>query len=444
MSAFGRLYFPRVALFGVLACAVIVVFFRGVMQAPFNLDEIYYLNGSRAFDLWQSWDLRTLSEFETLRLYGAPLAPLLAGLSRSLADMPLGGPYSYPLGNPDPLGSAFMPMPSLLYAARLPMVMMGVSSTLLLTALLWRSRGAAAGVAVSLLLLSDAGHVTIYRELMTEPPMLFFTLLALVLSLIASRRPTVWAVAVTGMCAGLAMVSKHTAVLAVIASAATVGLSGFLARAGPGTALARSAAIVAIAALTVIALNPFSWGNPLAAAQDIIVTRQLDFEDAKRNHPTQALPTLADRIPFFVWRVFTGRAAIGCAREFARQIAVDPETDQWVYGAFEPAKPLAYTPLCQPGLGAAPVLRPLTWVNLGLFVAGIALVIMSAIRRRTWTVDLTVTAWMLLFFAVTGLTVQLTWGQYYVLPTTFATVLQAVAIGAGAQKLLGFARRRVG
>lgn len=442
-SRSSRRFFTHVAMFGIIACASIATFWEGVMQAPFNIDEAYYLNGSRLFDAWVSLDTRALVQSEEFKLYGAPLSSLLAGASRALAGTSIDGIYSYPVSDPDPLRVAVMPPPGLLFVARLPSVMMGIASTLLLTALVWRACGAGAASAVAALLLVDVGFVATNRQLMTEPPLLFFTLLALILALTAARHRAFWAVAGAGMASGLAMASKNTALLAVIASSATVGLSGIRSAASWLAGVVKAAVVVVAAAITMVALNPFTWPDPIGAARDVIATRQSNFVEAVRDYPTQALPTLKERIPVFVWRVFTHGAAIGCARINARQVAVDPSSGRWAYGVFKPPKFMAYSPLCQPDLVDDVAIRPMTVVNLFLFFSGIVIISGRALKRRRWTMELSILAWLLLFFGVTGLTVQLSWGQYYALPATFATVVQAVAVGAGVDRLVAIAKRRL-
>lgn len=440
-----RAFFIHVAVFGVLACVTLGVFFQGILQAPFSLDEIYYLNGSGIVELWRSSDTGTLATSGRFRLYGAPLSSLLAGLSRLAAGMPLAAEYAFPVNSPDPLAVALMPAPEILLAARLPSVFMGMAATLLLAALLWRASGALVGLSVGVLLLLDCQHVTVYRQLMTEPAMLFFTVLALALTLAAARRPSAMRAGLAGLAAGLAMASKHTALLAVGASSATLGLIALARRASWVASAARSLLVVCVAATVLIALNPFTWADPVGSARFIVETRRENFEDAVRDYPTQALSTVEERLVYFTWRVFANRALLGCAPEYARQVGVDPVTGEWRYGAFLPAKLLAYTPLCQPELGGENHdMRPITWVNLGLSVLGVMVILGGAVRRRRGTIGLPILGWMLLFIVATAASVQLTWGQYYVLPTTFAAVLQAVALGAGAQKLIELARRRAG
>lgn len=49
-----------------------------------------------------------------------------------------------------------------------------------------------------------------------------------------------------------------------------------------------------------------------------------------------------------------------------------------------------------------------------------------------------------LFMGATVALVQFSWFHYYALPLVFATLIQAMAIGAGAQRLIELARRRAG
>ena len=104
---------------------------------------------------------------------------------------------------------------------------------------------------------------------------------------------------------------------------------------------------------------------------------------------------------------------------------------------------MAYSPLCQPELPDDVAIRPMTIVNLVLFFSGIVVICGRALNRRRWTMELSILAWLLLFIGVTALAVQLSWGQYYALPTTFSTVIQAVAIGAGVDRFVEAAKRRL-
>ena len=438
-----RAFFIRIALFGVLACAVIMALFRGVLQTPIDTDEALYLNTGAAVERWLASDVAALTPRTRSALTIAPLAPLLGGVSRLLAGLPAGGPYLFPAGSPDPLATAVMPAPALLLAARLPMVMAGIASTLLLAALMWRARGPTAGIAAGLMLIANVTYTTFNQRLLNEAPLLLCVTLAYIAARRASRRIGIGASVVAGLMSGLAVVAKHTGVLAVIAAVGTVGLADLWRRLPVRAALARAVALVCVAGAVAIALNPFAWTNPVTAVGDVIAARLEETAEQRELFPSTALSTPLERVNTLVWRVFTNGATLGCAQAFDRGAAVDPVTGAWRYGAFVPAKLLAYTPLCQPELTATPVARPLTLFNMAWFAAGVwvALIRPGRSRRRIALIAL---GWGGLFTGVTVALVQFSWFHYYALPLVFATLIQALAAGALASRLIGLARRRVG
>lgn len=443
MSTPRRFTFSHFAVFGVLACAVVIVFLSGVMQTPFDVDESAYLNRSVIAEHWLALDFRQLAIRDQEALLVAPLTPLLGGLSRLLAGAPVGGPYVFPAGQLDSLLTATMPAPRLLLIARLPIAMAGITSTLLLTALVWRAFGALTGVITGAMLLANTTYTGFNRQLTTEAPLLAFSVLAFIVVLRSLKRPQTIGFLGAGAVAGLAMASKHTGLLTVVASAATIGLGSLRGRALNLHRVLRPLYAVAAAAVIMIALNPIAWANPPSAVVDIAEERFSITAKQREDFPTSALLTPLQRLDTFVWRIFTHGATIGCARAFDRSVGVDPETNQWRYGTYVQAKLFAETPLCQPWLGATPITRPMTWINLALFAAGIAIVAQDATHHRLWELWAAL-GWVALYMGVTVLVVQFSWFQYYALPLVFATLLQAVAIGAGAQWLIDLARHRWG
>lgn len=429
-------------LFGALACMTVAVFFHSIPQTPFDIDEILYLHASGWFDAWRSLEFSKLLHVDASEIVISPIAPLLAGASRELASAPVAGPYFFPAGHPDPLSVAIMPPPELLLIVRLPMAMAGVASTLLMTALIWRARGAVTGMAAGLMLIANSTYTTFNQRLLTEAPLLLFTVLAFVAAARAARNGRILWWAAAGCLAGLAMASKQTGLLTVVAVAFTTAAPIPGNASAFGARLIRALAAVATSAIVVIALHPYAWANPIAAARSAIEARLSEINRQRGEFPSAALNTLDQRLAVFTWRVFTHGAALGCAQAFDRDVAVDAATNQWRSGVYVQGKLLAYTAFCIPELGAAPVLRPLTWLNMVLFAAGIALVLRHVARRRRWA-PAAALGWMALYMGVTVVSVPFSWYHYYGLPIVAATLLQAVAIGAGAQKLLGFARRRV-
>ena len=438
-----RAFFVSVAVFGVVACAVIGVLFQGILQTPIDTDEALYLNTGTAVERWLAADVADLMPRTRSTLTIAPLAPLLGGVSRLLAGLPFGGPYLFPAGSADPLATAIMPAPELLLTARLPMVMAGIASTALLAALMWRARGPATGIAAAAMLIANVTYTTFNQRLLNEAPLLLCTALAYIAARRASRGTGIGVCVAAGVLAGLAIVAKHTGVLTVAAAVGLVGLADLAKRLRMRTVIARAATLVSAAGFVAIALNPFVWTNPLTAIGDVIAARVVETNEQRGFFPTTVLSTPLERVNGFTWRVFTNGATLGCAQSFDRGVAVDPITNQWRFGAFVPGKLLAKTPLCQPELAATPVMRPLTVFNLAWFVAGICVAMLGAKRDRRRIAGVAL-GWGGLFMGATVALVQFSWFHYYALPLVFATLIQAVAIGAGAQKLIELARRRAG
>lgn len=120
------------------------------------------------------------------------------------------------------------------------------------------------------------------RRAMMESTMLFFGLLVLLIAIYLLKHKTWWQYALLGLFSGLAVASKHTAAVIVVAVFAACGLYYLyqmrLAKERPQYmrhfGVLFGAGLLSLAVFVVF--NPAWWSDPLARANDVLTTRS-DF-----------------------------------------------------------------------------------------------------------------------------------------------------------------------
>ena len=276
-----------------LLLALAVYILAGVPGAPFHGDESTQVFMSRDFaylfltgeaDRVRFADPPVSAQEQELRLlngvinkYGIGLAWHLAGFT--LSDLneqwDWGADWDYNQT------TNHAPSAALLLASRWPSALLLVVGMLAVYGLAelaggrWAARFAAILYALHPALLLNG------RRAMMEGSLIAFTALAALLAVYWLRgrdgRAWLWTV-LFGLCAGLALASKHTALLAVIPlGAAALGWALVTERKQEGRALAvrcgQMALAVVVAGGVFYALNPAWWGDPLARLPDVLRLR---------------------------------------------------------------------------------------------------------------------------------------------------------------------------
>jgi 4-amino-4-deoxy-L-arabinose transferase-like glycosyltransferase len=163
------------------------------------------------------------------------------------------------------------PGPQLLVVSRWPSALFLVVGLLALFALAWQVGGRSAAYVTGLLYALHPALLLNGRRAMMEGSLIAFTALAALAAVgwmqSRSNRAWLWA-ALFGLAAGMALASKHTAVLAVVPlGAAALAWALWAARRDRRALLGRllQMALSAVIAFGVFyALNPAWWGDPLA------------------------------------------------------------------------------------------------------------------------------------------------------------------------------------
>jgi hypothetical protein len=218
------------------------------------------------------------------------------------------------------------PAPDVLWAARLPMVLLGAGTAAILFVVAAELAGPLAGLAAAISFVAAPFVLTLLPRAHTEAPFLFFLVLGLWLSMRAARAAarageqggrSLLLGALAGLSAGLSAGSKLTGVLALAALgglAAGAFVLALLARrravaeeVGPCTILERSwrwSALAAVVGLVVfLAVDPFLWPDPVGRTRAMLAFRQQEMFGQRTLNEELAVPDgLTTRLAFLLRR----------------------------------------------------------------------------------------------------------------------------------------------
>jgi hypothetical protein len=211
------------------------------------------------------------------------------------------------------------PSPEALWAARVPMVLMGAGTAAMLFLVGVELAGAVAGLVAASSFLAAPFVLTLVPRAHTEAPFLFFLMLGLWLSIKATRsnRRMVLYGTLAGVSIGLSAGSKLTGVLALAALGGFAGgafVLAWLTRrtpiatvVGSRCALAaawRWSALAAVVGLVVfVAVNPFLWPNPFERIGMMLQFRQQEMFGQRTLNEELAVPEgIVTRLVFLLRR----------------------------------------------------------------------------------------------------------------------------------------------
>jgi hypothetical protein len=228
------------------------------------------------------------------------------------------------------------PSPDVLWAARLPMVVLGAGTAALLFVVAAELGGVLAGLVTAVGFVAAPFVQTLLPRAHTEAPFLFFLVLGLWLSMLAARVAVLtpvpalplgegwgegrWSLilgALAGLSVGLSAGSKLTGVLAIaalVAFAAGALVLALLARyrslgdaVGPRVTLERSwrwSALAAVVGLVVfLIVDPFLWPDPIGRTRAMLQFRQQEMFGQRALNEELAVPEgIATRVVFLLRR----------------------------------------------------------------------------------------------------------------------------------------------
>jgi hypothetical protein len=202
------------------------------------------------------------------------------------------------------------PSPEVLWAARVPMVLLGAGTAALLFVISAELAGVVAGLVAAAGFVAAPFVLTLLPRAHTEAPFLFFLVLGLWSSMWAARAATAgrprWLLlgALAGLAVGLSAGSKLTGVLAVAVLSGFAGGTFLLARLahhptvaaqiGPSSIFERSwrwSAVAAVVGLVVfLAVNPFLWPDPVGRTRAMLAFRQQEMFGQRTLNEELAVP----------------------------------------------------------------------------------------------------------------------------------------------------------
>ncbi|HEY3291237.1 MAG TPA: phospholipid carrier-dependent glycosyltransferase [Anaerolineae bacterium] len=423
--------------------------FDGLVKVRYHGDEGAYLNDSAWFDQWLAGDFASLRQVDDSKLLDPPVGPLMIGLSRRLAGLDLSVAYRWDYSQPgdQAINVSTAPTAAMLVSGRLPSALLSFGSIMLLAALVLRERGYLASTVVTIFIVLNQGLMTALRQVMTEAPLLFFGLLGTILCArglmwldrrTPSTRRAFWLLAGAGLAIGLSTASKVNGAVALAALAGLVLVSQIRHRRGIVNTIGLVVAPCATALVVFIALSPFMWTTPLDALRAVIDRRIELSATGQRLQPQNALLTPGARIDVAVWRLFTMDSALNCDPRAYGLVVMDTGTNTLNWERPAARAPLADGVLCASRPPWSEVVRPLTLLNIGLCLFGVAVVLAPQFRARRGVHPLTtlLTWWATLLLPIVFLS-PLNWSRYYVLPVFFVTVFIGMGVASVVRDRLG-------
>jgi len=262
------------------------------------------------------------------RLLDPPLIRYLIGLSRALAGSPptqVNTDWNWSQTWEENLQAGAMPLPDLLFIARLPAALLTALAPLLVFRISQRLGGSVTGVIAALLYGFNSLVLLHGRRAMSEAPMLFTALLAFWWIVYQPQRP-----ALTGLGAALATAAKLTglALLGVAlfarASLSPAAATDSSARGSQWGFRMRSLAwCLAIFVAATLLLNPVLWGSPISTFEAMGEARQkLHADQVTMMHlaaPNQVLDQPGLRLLAMLYHVYFAPLAFWDIPNYADQ-----------------------------------------------------------------------------------------------------------------------------
>jgi 4-amino-4-deoxy-L-arabinose transferase-like glycosyltransferase len=314
-----------------LWCAVLMAFvMAGTVLVPFHGDEstLIYMSRDYAYQFIDR-DLERIAydatpqdnpdtEFATqqeLRLLNGTIPKYWMGFTWHVAGYGVddlnnqwvwGPDYAYNLAN------GHIPSPDLLQTVRFGTALLMALAVPAAFGIGWTiggdgGRGRTAAYAVSLLFALNPALLLNGRRAMMESALMLFSLLTVLAAMRFLRARRWWPL--LGVAIGMAVASKHTAIMTVLPVVAALGLALFWRgwhdrrRLLPDFAALIAAGCVAL--LVFYALNPAWWGDPVERAQHVLALRTELLGGQLGLSPNYV--TLPDRLAGFADAVLIGR-----------------------------------------------------------------------------------------------------------------------------------------
>jgi 4-amino-4-deoxy-L-arabinose transferase-like glycosyltransferase len=284
--------------------ALAVYVLAGVGQVPFHGDESSLIAMSRDYyHLVQARDLEPVLYDpnpadpidQDLRLINGTVGKMAMGFAWDMAGLTaadLNEPWLWGADWEYNVRTGHLPGERLLHAARLSSAVLTAISVVAVFAIAWIAGGRPAAWAAALIYASDAVVLLNGRRAMMEGAHLAFATLTVLAALLVvreqGRRPTprrrrlVGLTALFGILGGLAIASKHPALIVVAAGFVAIATEPFIRR-RPSPLnrrrILRWLGAGVLVLLTFLALNPAWWSDPLR-----MPVRVLDMRSALLDH----------------------------------------------------------------------------------------------------------------------------------------------------------------
>jgi 4-amino-4-deoxy-L-arabinose transferase-like glycosyltransferase len=423
--------------------ALYLVFLLATLSSvPFHPDEATYIFMSRELNRILAAGPRSIcwiagNESDPLQVErerDCPLARYAVGLSRLVTGLPATiSNWNWSADWEQNLGQGAVPSEGLLFAARIPQVLLLFLAVLLMARIGWRLAGEMGAISAAVLLAVNSQILLHARRAMSEAGLLFG--MVLVIAIVLEQKESAGKIL-----RGLLLPLGVGAALALAASAKYSGLlmappalAGMFLGTRADTfretirkGIVRTGVMALGFLLLFLALNPVYWCSPLATLSAVISQRQVllsaQVSAVRLAAPGLVLDSFPLRLLAVAYQLFLAPLAFWDIPNYAQITAAS----QQVYLS----NPLN-------GLTSGGIL-PLLWCALS--IGGLALVLVRGARRGGDGRMRILIVWFLSVFGGIVIGVPILWQRYYLPLIPVCASFSAVAVVA----LVKSARRRKG
>lgn len=252
------------------------------------------------------------------------------------ADLPPAPGWRWHLNYDENIALGMRPPPDLLHLARQPSAWFFSASIPVFFAIAWRLGGTLTACLASALYTLHPALLLNGRRAMMEGPMLFFGLLTILCALVITcggqyRRRRWWLV--LALVGGLALASKHSAVLFLVGALVWLWFTGLLMRNRRLllTCTVRCALTGSLALLVFLALSPALWPDPPRLLLRLLQTRsELVLAQVEDWQPDSLPLTAAERIEQLLTQPFLQGPMIHEVAHWSGFEATDAEAEAWL------------------------------------------------------------------------------------------------------------------
>lgn len=304
------------------------VYLRNLESIEFHIDESHWIGTSYMFEAYVKGEFWSDAWRDSHRTVTNPPIPrYIIGVGRFIGGYhinDLNRPWEYTRGLGFNLRKGAMPSAGLLWWSRLPMAILAILSILIGFFFIKRIAGRPASYLWVGFALISSYLLLQTRRAMAESPILFFSMLGILLCYFALQQiqadagkirwKTVIYLTGTAVCIACAGESKMNGLSILAAVIVCVILAIARQKDGWGQKIWRSVfstfLLVFVTAIVFLGLYPYLWVSPIARTSKMLTDRVAEMERQTITHPADKIDTLRQRVTIIPTEIFEGYAVI--------------------------------------------------------------------------------------------------------------------------------------